>query len=425
MLERYYQSTSTLWRCRMGPLGGHADALAARFHEQGYTPHTARNLLRNVAHLSHYLLWCGIGSVGEMRPEHLKAFFTEHLPNCTCERPNSGAFHTMPAAVHHVLEFLGERQILQGFEEAEPPPDSVAGMLLRFDTHLEKVRGLSKASRNLHWSIIKRFLDSRQNRLGTLQLAELNPGEVLDYSREALATPYSSSRKKTALACLRTFLRFLYWERIQSRDLSRSVPSVMHWKLAEVPQHLPLQSVRLLLQTPNTATPLGKRDKAILMLLALLGLRAGEVAALRLDHVRWREGQLIVPKAKVSRQRTLPLPPEAAQVLADYLRNARPKTQSRMLFLRHRAPLRSLSSSAVGSIVRTHILQAGIKDAPKKGSHVLRHSLATCLVNEGVPLKQIADLLGHVNLQSTCIYAKVDVSHLSEVARPFPIIKEH
>ena len=131
-----------------------------------------------------------------------------------------------------------------------------------------------------------------------------------------------------------------------------------------------------------------------------------------------------MPKAKSSRQRTLPLPPEAAQVLADYLQHGRPKTPSRVLFLRYRAPLGPLSAGAVGTIVRTHLLQAGIKDAPKKGSHVLRHSLATCLINEGVPLKQIADLLGHVNLQSTCIYAKVDVRHLSEVARPFPTIKE-
>lgn len=425
MLERYFRGVNALWRYRSGPLGGHTDALAARFYERGYSPHTARNLLRAVAHLSHYLLWRGIGRVEQVRPEHITAFFKEHLPHCACERPNSGAFKQTPSAVQHLIEYLREKGLVQGFESAEPPPDSVAGMMLRYDTYLEKIRGMSKCSRQHHRGIIKRFLDARHNQLGALKLEAMTSGEVLDYARQALATPYSPSEKKSRLYCLRTFMRFLCWERIQSRDLSRAVPSVVFWKLADVPRHLPFEKVRLLLATPNPATSIGKRDRAVLMLLALLGLRAGEVAALKLDHVHWREGRLTVPKAKVCRQRSLPLPPEAAQVLSDYLQQGRPKTPDRALFLRHRAPVRPLSGHAIGTIVRTHILKAGIKEATKKGSHVLRHSLATCLINEGVPLKQISDILGHANIQTTCIYTKVDVRHLSEVARPFPAMKEN
>jgi site-specific recombinase XerD len=120
----------------------------------------------------------------------------------------------------------------------------------------------------------------------------------------------------------------------------------------------------------------------------------------------------------------MPLPSEAAKVLADYLRRGRPKTRSRMLFVRHRAPIKALCNRSVGSIVSTHILQAGIKEPIRKGSHVLRHSLATCLINKGVPIKQISDILGHSSIQTTSIYAKVDVQHLAEVARPFPAVKE-
>lgn len=424
MLERYWKGASTLWRYRVGPLGGHTDALADRFHERGYQYHTARLLLRGVAHLSHYLLWRGIGQVEEMRPEHLDSFFKEHLPHCACEGPNSGVFSATPAAVHHLLEYLNERGLLRGFESAPVPPDSVAGILMRYDAHLEKIRGLSKCSRGLHRSVIQRFLDARQNRLGELRLSDLTPEDVLDYVRGALATPYSQARKRTVLHCLRVFLRFLCWDRIQSRDLSRAVPSVFHWRVADVPKHLPFDKVRVLLNAPDTRIPCGKRDRAVLMLLALLGLRAGEIVALKLDHVDWREGRLTVPKAKMSRQRVLPLPPEAAAVLSDYLRHGRPQIASRALFLRARAPQGPLMSGAVGTIVRKYILQTGIKEAPKKGAHVLRHSLATCLVNRGVPMKQIADLLGHGHIQSTCVYAKVDVSRLGEVARPFPAIEE-
>lgn len=425
MLEMYLRSAAALRRYRSGPLGNCCDALAARFHEQGYSPDTARGLLQCVSHLSHYLLWCGVAHPQDLQPQHIEAFFNEHLPNCSCERPNSGAFRMMPSAVHHLVEYLREQGSLCGFESGEVPPDSVAGMLVRYDHYLVSIRALSDQSRGLHRRIIKRFLDARHQRLGDLKLAELTASEILDYAREALSTPYSSAWKTSILNCLRRFLRFLSWERIHNRDLSRSVPSVIHWNLADVPKHLPAEDVRLLLNTPNTSTPIGLRDRAVLLLLALLGLRAGEVVALKLEHLHWREGCLTIPRAKVTRQRSLPLAPEVAEAICKYLQNARPKTRSRSVFVRHRAPIQPMSRSNVGTIVRKYILQAGIKDPPKLGSHVLRHSLATCLVNEGVPMKQIADILGHSSLESTYIYTKVDVRSLSEVPLPFPRLKEN
>jgi site-specific recombinase XerD len=424
MLEKYYVGSSTLRRYRIGPLGKYTDALAARLDEQGYTFHSARTLLRFVSHLSHYLLWRGVSDVGQLRPEHIQAFFKDHLPNCSCEGPNSGTFSAMPAAVDHLVKFLRDQGVLCGFESVEVPPDSVGGMLRRYDHYLETIRAMSATSRGLHRRIIKRFLDARHQRLGDLKLEELTAGEVLDYAREALSTPYSSASKTSILDCLRRFLRFLCWERIQSRDLSRVVPSVTHWKLADVPKHLPIEDVRLLLNAPSTSTPVGLRDRAIMMLLALLGLRACEVAALKLEHLHWREGQLTIPRAKATRQRSLPLAPEVAEAICKYLQNGRPKARSRAVFLRHRAPIGPLSSKQVGTIVRKYILQAGIKNPPALGSHVLRHSMATCLVNQGVPMKQISDILGHRSLESTYIYTKVDVRSLSEVSRPFPALKE-
>ena len=425
MLERYIKEATALQRYRSGPLGGFTDVLAVRFHERGYSPGSIGNLLRGIDHLNRYLVQRGIGHVGEMRPEHIASFLKDHLPNCECGHPNKGIFRGAPAAVRHTIEYLCEQNLLRGFETAEPSPDSVDGVLKRLDAYLGKVRGLSKSTRVHHRIVAKRFLDSRHNRFGALKLAEMTSAEVLDYSREALTAPWSLATKKGVLGHLRVFLRFLWWERILNRDLSRAVPSVIQWRLADVPKHLPFKKVRLLLNTPDTDTPMGKRDRAIMMLLALLGLRAGEVAALKLDHVYWREGRLTVPRAKASRQRSLPLPSEAARALADYLQHGRPKTQTRALFLRCRAPIMPLSPNAVTHLVRHNTRRAGITGTLHTGSHVLRHSLATLLINKGVPVKQISDILGHADIRSTCIYTKVDVRRLSEVARPFPALKEN
>jgi len=162
------------------------------------------------------------------------------------------------------------------------------------------------------------------------------------------------------------------------------------------------------------------RDRAILLLIAGLGLRSQEVRTLEPGHIDWRRGELRLPRTKSRRERVLPLPQEIGAAVADYLLHGRPPLDIPCVFVRHRAPQGPLESGgSVAGIIRRHLKRAGI-DAPSRGSRLLRHSLATRMVNAGVPIKEIADVLGHVSIDTTAIYTKVDVRSLAGVALPFP-----
>jgi len=422
MLERYFMGPQCLRRLRAGPLGVHLDGLAARLEAQGYRRHSARSLLRGAAHFSHYLLWRGVCDAGEITSDHVQGFLKDHLPNCACERPNFGLFRNEPAAVEHMLQYLQAQGVLRGPEPVGVSADSVAGVLLRYRDYLIKLRGLSAKSCDLHMRVVKRFLEAREQQCGGLRLSELTRGDVLAYAAAVAAAHHSVDWKASVTSTVRVFLRFLCWERVLSEDLSRSVPSVIQWKLADIPKNIPFEEVRQLIEAPDRSTPTGKRDRAVLMLLGILGLRAGEVAALCLDHLDWRGGSLKVPAAKSRRERVLPVPSEVAEALCDYIQNGRPRLDYREVFVSSRAPLHPMGSTSVSWIVRKYVLQAGI-DAPKKGSHMLRHSLATHLLNEGVAMKEIADILGHGQIETTQVYAKVDLRRLREVPLPFPLLE--
>jgi len=172
-----------------------------------------------------------------------------------------------------------------------------------------------------------------------------------------------------------------------------------------------------LIESVDVSTPIGLRDKAVLVLIATLGLRSQEVCKLCLDDIRWRDSQIRLTRTKGGREHVLPLPQEVGEAISEYLIHGRPKTKLPNVFLKHKAPQGPISSA--GKIVRKHLLRARIT-APSYGAHLLRHSLATEMVNQGVAIKQIADVLGHQSINTTAIYTKVDTNTLAEVALPFP-----
>ena len=216
------------------------------------------------------------------------------------------------------------------------------------------------------------------------------------------------------------FLRFLGEEGHSPVGLDRAVPSIARWRLDKVPRHLPWEKVRQLIDSVDTSHAFGLRDKAVLVLLAMLGLRNSEVRHLRLADVRWRSGEIHLPKTKSSKARVLPMSHEVGAALADYVLHGRPVVDVPEVFVTHRAPYRPFSSaSGVGALIAQQLRRTGIS-APCRGAHMLRHSIATRLVNEGVPIKTIADVLGHKSIDTTAIYTKVDVKRLSLAALPFP-----
>jgi site-specific recombinase XerD len=192
------------------------------------------------------------------------------------------------------------------------------------------------------------------------------------------------------------------------------------YRHAGLPRGLEPQEVEHMLSMCRPNTRSAFRDRAVLLLLARLGLRAGEVAALELDHLKWSEGALLIAGGKSGRERLLPLSDELGRALEDYLRLDRPQSESRRVFLGTVAPCLPLAhGGAVCAIVLRHLRRAGMPP-DRRGAHLLRHSVATQMVRQGASFKHVADVLGHARLETTAIYAKLDVETLSRVAMPWP-----
>ncbi|MEW6743533.1 MAG: site-specific integrase [Planctomycetota bacterium] len=224
---------------------------------------------------------------------------------------------------------------------------------------------------------------------------------------------------KELIVGVRTFLRWLQFRGKTETDLLAAVPAVADWRLRSLPPALTPQQVRRVLQSCNRHTPVGLRDRAILLLVARLGIRAGEVVRLRLEDIDWREGELLLQR-KPGREERMPLPPDVGRALLAYLKDGRPNCDDRNVFLCVTAPHRGFgSSSPVSSVVAAALRRAGLKPE-HRGTHLLRHTLARELLWKGAALSEIANLLGHRQISATEIYARVDFKALRSVAQPWP-----
>ena len=229
----------------------------------------------------------------------------------------------------------------------------------------------------------------------------------------------SRSRTKLLATVLRSFLRHLYQREDVAVDLATAVLPVMNWRLAGLPKALAREQVELLLESCERKTSIGRRDYAILLLLARLGLRANEVAVMTLDDLDWNKGVVII-SGKGQRRDSLPLLRDVGEAVVAYLRDGRPRCSTRRLFVRMQAPHRGFTcSSAVRDVVRRSMARAGI-DPPFKGSHTLRHSLATGMLHNGASLEDIGQVLRHRHPETTQIYAKLDSAALRPLARAWP-----
>jgi site-specific recombinase XerD len=221
------------------------------------------------------------------------------------------------------------------------------------------------------------------------------------------------------VTALRAFLKYLLQRGKIAIDLSASVPKLAYWSLAKLPAHLHADQVTQILESCDRTTVQGRRDFAILLLLARLGLRAGEVAALRLDDVNWEQGSLTI-RGKGNRWARMPLPRDVGEAIVDYLANGRSACADRRIFLRAHAPQRGFRGATPISIVASKALARARIDHSRGGAHIFRHSLATEMLRQGSSLAEIGDVLRHQHPDTTRIYAKVDLSALRELAMPWP-----
>lgn len=421
MLDQYFSSARARRKLRVGPLGSVMDGFAQQLQEQGYTRVSARQILRHVAHWSRYALWMGNHGPTEMTPALAAQFLQEHLPSCSCEQVNSGKFPQAESALKLMMAYLTTLGYLEPVPAPPSPwPEGIVTLLSRYDHYLADIHGLADATRDTHRYRAAQFLLWWRAQPASRELSTLTAQDLLAYQQTNVETQLSVDWQKTVSGCLRMFVRFLRWERIITDDLTPAVYSVIQWSLSSLPRYIAFDDVLRLLAMPDTEQAIGKRDLAMLTLFCLLGLRAGEVAALTLDDIDWQQGQLRIAGRKTRRDRVVPLIPEVARVLADYIQHGRPAHPSRHVFIRMLAPIGPLTSGkSLWRTVSKYLAQAGIAST-KRGPHLLRHSLATQLINQGVSVKEIADLLGHASIDTTAIYAKVQINRLQGVALPFP-----
>jgi len=282
---------------------------------------------------------------------------------------------------------------------------------------LREERDLAEATIVYYVRFTSRFLKDRFSS-NSVKLSRLCARDVIEFVQRE-APRLKPKQAKLLTTALRSFFHYLrYCGEIQ-QDLAAAVPCVANWSMPSIPRGIAPEQVRKLLRSIDRSTAVGRRDYAILLLLARLGLRSGEVAFLELDNIDWQGGCLSV-HGKSGRHTQLPLPKDVADAIVAYLRYGRPCASSRRVFLRARAPIRGfLSQCAVGTIVRHAILHAGI-EAPTTGCHQFRHALATQMLRQGASLAEIGGLLGHRSPETTKIYTKVDLEALRTLAMPWP-----
>jgi integrase/recombinase XerD len=287
-----------------------------------------------------------------------------------------------------------------------------------YQEHLLHVAGLQPSTCQKWSFFVRLFLKAQfEPRARKLPLRQLEPGALLNFVLQQ-GKHYPPGQLQSLASALRSFCRYLCARGHHPRDLSAALPTISGWHREDLPRYLSPAQLQQLLESFDRRTSLGKRDYAITLCLARLGLRAGEVARLSLEDVDWRQGRLRLAAPKGRRERHLPLPQEVGQALAAYLRRVPRRGLSRALF-RTRGGQRPLRSGWLSQRVGAALVRAGL-GASGKAAHLLRRTFATHLIQQGASLKAVADLLGHASLSTTQVYAKVNLPMLRAVAQPWP-----
>jgi integrase len=297
----------------------------------------------------------------------------------------------------------------------------VEGIIAAFDQHLVQTCGLAPATRRSYQREAGALLVRRFGR-GVVDLATLRSPDIHGFvtTRAERLCPASANGVSNAM---RAFVRFLALQGIPAAGAPSAVPRAAVWRLSHVPRVLSDTELTAFLAAFDRASDLGRRDYAIAVCLAMLGLRAGEVAAITLDDIDWRASTLAIPTSKSRRGTRMPLPAQVATALADYLRHGRPPTAERAVFVHHRAPRGARGEASLVRIaVRRAYARAGL-DPRLTGTHILRHTAATRLLRAGASMKEIADVLRHRCLDTSAIYSKVDRTALQGVALAWPEVQ--
>jgi integrase/recombinase XerD len=392
-----------------GPLEVFASGFAAELARLGYRRTPATFQLQLTAHASRWLKREGLGA-DRLTSEVVERFLAERR----------AAGYTNYVTARAMAPLLGYLRGLGAAPAASPhlAVGAVEVLLAEYREYLVVERALTSPTVDGYVLAVRPFLDGRLRGNDELDLAELTAADVVAFVVDRCPVQSRGAAKMTVTA-LRSLLGFLHLRGVVSGPLAEAVPSTASWRLSGLPRALEPERLWALLACCDRATATGRRDYAVLVLLARLGLRRGEVAALRLEDVDWRAGELRIA-GKGRRAERLPLPADVGEAIVAYLQDGRPATaQDRSLIVRVRAPHRGLTGGGVTQIVFAAAARAGL--GPMH-SHRLRHTAATTMLRAGASLEEIGQVLRHRQVLTTAIYAKVDRDALRALARPWPEI---
>ncbi len=408
MIAQFFPDPATRERLFVGPLANDIDRFATMLASQGYAQTTARDKLRLLGHLSGWLCRRNLG-VADLDERLIDRFHRHRLRRDRVDRATVPTCRALLAFLRETGRVLVPEDVIEH--------SALDRLAHDFAHYLTCERGLAPATLLNYVPIARCFLRERFGGAAP-RLDELCPHDVHQFILRQ-SRIVSRRRAQLIVSALRSFLRYLYVRGDITTELAAVVPTVASWRLTELPKALPPAQVERLLHSCDRRSPGGRRDYAILLLLARLGLRAGEVVTMILDDIDWVSGVVMV-RGKGARHEPLPLPQDVGEALVDYLRHGRPRCVTRRVFVRLHAPRCGFASScAIEDVVHRALARAGL-DPAFKGAHLLRHSLATRLLKHGASLAEIGELLRHRRPETTQIYAKVDLALLRALVRPWP-----
>ena len=413
MFEKFFDSPSRIQSFRDSPWSSLLEGFANELYRTGYAKKTGRGRIRAAEYLLYWINLEGI-EISSLTEKFLERF-DRHIAQCQCPQYS---------CIYRVRLLIGARLFLKYLRSAgvitAPIIDSTdydPVLFVEFCQWMHNQRGISESTLSQYSlpirDLLKRFgedpfrYEARSLREFVLQKSQQN----------------GWGASKTCTTAIRMFLRFLIAEGKCAPGLDEAIPVLAHWRLSSIPRYLQPEEVERIIDTCDLNLSVGRRNRAILLLLSRLGLRAGDIVKLSLEDIDWEEAWLYV-SGKGRRQARLPLTQEVGDAIADYIQFGRPQVENNTLFIRSRAPFCAFeSTAAISFIVAQAMHRAGVTRPVRGAAHVLRHSVATSMLRQGASLQEIAAMLRHCSIETTQIYAKVDVSTLRQIAQPWPEVQ--
>jgi integrase/recombinase XerC len=396
-----------------GPLAPQLDAFKQYLIDRGYARNSFTNCVSSVAHFAQWLHRRGV-DVQRINESTLSEFLDGHLPCCRCSGAVQRHRSSLRAALGHLLVVLRAQGVIAPPVVSKTPVDEE---LRRYGEYMERVRGLSPKTQAMALGIVRRLLIWRFGDYA-IDIAVIQAEHVRCFFAQEAKRYSKPANTGTVVAALRGYFRYRASLGDVVHGLIGALSYPANWQLASLPKTLTPEEVQRLVGSLGQAGRSQRRAAAIVRCALDLGLRSGEVARLGLDDIDWCAGTITLRHTKGGREDVLPLPATTGAAIAAYLKEERPKTRNRALFVRHVAPRdQSVGPDLVRKTIHQAYARAGLAYT---SSHLLRHTMANRLLASGSSLKEVADVLRHRSLNTTLIYAKLDSRNLVEVALPWP-----